>query len=57
MLHHSKHAPVPTILRLVADANLKSANFAQIGWCELKVFVFILFKFKKRPNISRIRVI
>ncbi len=28
-----------------------------IGSCDLKVLVFILFQFKKRPNISGIQVV
>ncbi len=79
MLHHGKHAPIPTILRPVAGIKLKWAHFVHkiVKFLSLNIFyviyvllwikywlmwfeillVFILFKFKKRPNISRIRVV
>ncbi len=79
MLHHGKHAPVPTILRPVASVKFEMSSFVHkilifpslkhmlfylcsivnkywLMWFEI-ILVFILFKFKKRPNISGIRVV
>ncbi len=79
MLHHGKHAPVPSILRPVAGIKFEMSSFVHkilkflslnicyvlyvllwikywLMWFE-SLLVFILFKFKKRPNISGIRVV
>ncbi len=79
MLHHGKHAPVPTILRPVAGIKFEMSSFVHkmvkflslnicyvlyvllwikywLMWFEI-LLVFILFKFKKRPNISGIQVV
>ncbi len=65
--HHGKHAPVPTILRPVAG--IKYLNICYVIyvllwikcwliWFEiLLVFILGLFKYKKCPNISGIRVV
>ncbi len=74
MLHHGKHAPVPTILRPVAGIKFEMSSFCAYNkkkiclnicyvlyvllcikyWLMLfeNLLVFILFQFKKRPNIS-----
>ncbi len=47
MLHHGKHAPIPTILRPVAGINFVH---------KMEIYSFYIYK-KKRPNISGIRVV